>query len=68
MFVSVEDQNTISLKTKTYEIAKQFAGDLDVYFIESEWRKLLLAKDSAPKNPDGSFINFVKWYVKEGIE
>ena len=57
--------NYINLQTKTYEIAKQFAGDIDVYFIESEWRKLLLAKDSAPKKPDGSFINFVKWYAKE---
>jgi hypothetical protein len=55
----------IHLKTKTYETAKKHAKGYDVYFIEQEWRLMLAAKNSIPEKPDGSYINYLKWYVKE---
>lgn len=54
----------ILLKSGTFEKAKRFAKKFDVYFIESEWRAMLFDKDEIPDNPDGSFINYVKWYAK----
>lgn len=59
-----ENVKRIILKTKTYETAKRFSKGLDVYFLEQEWLKLLVDKDSIPSKPDGSFINFVKWYAQ----
>lgn len=54
----------ILLKSGTFEKAKRFAKKFDVYFIEGEWRAMLFDKNNIPDNPDGSFINYVKWYVK----
>ena len=47
-----DETSSIILKTKTYELAKQHCDKLDVYHIEAEWRKLLLAKKSTPTNPE----------------
>lgn len=55
----------IRLKTKTYDTAKKLANGFDIYFIEQEWRMMLDRKNSIPEKPDGSYINFLKWYVKE---
>lgn len=57
--------DTIRLKAKTYETAKQFAQGFDIYFIEDDWRMMLAQKGSIPEKPDGSFINYVKWYASE---
>ncbi len=57
--------DNISLKTQTYENASTISGGWDVYFLEEEWRSMLRKKDDVPEKPDGSFIGFVKWYVKE---
>ncbi|MEM7172456.1 MAG: replication initiator protein A [Pseudomonadota bacterium] len=55
----------VHLKGSTTEVAKKFAGGWDVYYLESEWRRMLLAKKAIPENPDGSFIGYVKWYVEK---
>jgi hypothetical protein len=47
------------------ETAKKFAAGYDLYFLESEWRNMLAAKKSIPDNPEGSFVSYVKWYVKK---
>lgn len=33
--------------------------------IEEEWRGMLREKNSIPEIPDGSFVEYVKWYAKE---
>lgn len=53
----------IFLKLSTLEVAKKFAGGWDLYFLESEWRTMLMTKKTMPDNPDGSFMGYVKWYV-----
>lgn len=48
----------------THEGARNYAAGYDLYFLEREWRAMLLKKGAIPQNPDGSFIGFVKWYVE----
>ena len=55
----------IHLKTRTYDNAKKFAKGWDIYMLEDEWRTMLRDKDSIPDKPDGSFVEFVKWYAKK---
>ena len=55
----------ILMKPETLERAQRFANGRDVPFLENEWRVMLEDKGSIPRKPDGSFINYVKWYVKE---
>ncbi len=55
----------IRLKTETYGTAKKLAGRWDIYAIENDWRGMLIERGGAvPDKPDGSFIAYVKWYVK----
>lgn len=53
------------LKPDTFETAQRFSEGWDIYFIESEWRSMLAKKDIKPDSPNGSFVGYVKWYVKE---
>ena len=55
----------VHLKPSTYEVARKFNGGYDVYFLEGEWRGMLQSKKAIPENPDGSFIGYVKWYVRK---
>lgn len=56
----------ITLKSSTYETARKFAGGYDLYgFLEPAWKEMLAIKKSMPENPNGSFVNYVKWYVKK---
>jgi len=57
----------IHLKSKTYDTANKLAKGFDIYFIEQEWRMMLEQKGSIPEKPDGSFINYLKWHVKETL-
>lgn len=58
--------DAIRLKPQTYENAKKHAGGWDIYgIVEQEWRRMLKATESVPDSPDGSFVGFVKWYVKQ---
>ena len=54
----------VSLKPGIHEAAKKHAAGWDIYFLEGEWRDMLARKGSVPDKPNGSFIGFVKWYVK----
>ena len=55
----------IHLASRTYEVARQFAGGYDLYgYLEPEWRRMLQDRQSVPRNPDGSFIAFVKAFVR----
>jgi len=59
-----EDIENIRLDPETYEKARQHARGWDIHAIEADWRAMLSSKqEGAPKKPDGSFINFVKWYA-----
>lgn len=53
------------LKTQTYENARKVSGGYDLYFLEGEWRRMLTERQTVPNKPDGSYIGFVKWYVKQ---
>jgi plasmid replication initiation protein len=55
----------VRLKHSTHDIARKFAGGYDIYFLEGAWRDMLMTKRAIPENADGSFMGFVKWYVKE---
>ena len=68
VFPSEIDQaiDKIKLKPKTYENARSFAAGWDIYgHLEQDWRRMLKERQSVPKTPDGSFVGFVKWYVKK---
>jgi plasmid replication initiation protein len=54
----------VILTQNAFEIARKHSNGFDVYFLEQEWRNMLQAKGAPPKNPDGSFVNYVKWYVQ----
>ncbi len=59
----------IRLKLGTYQTAKKFAQNSDVYGIEDDWRHMLLEKGgTVPDKPDGSFIAYVKWYAQKERE
>lgn len=60
---TVESVDRIILKPSTMEVARKHNGGWDVYFLEQEWRGMLIAKKAIPENPEGSFIGYVKWYV-----
>ena len=45
------------------EAAREHAAGYDLYFLEGAWRAMLAERGSAPDNPAGSFIGYVKWYV-----
>lgn len=47
------------------ETAKKFAAGYDIYHLQEEWREMLAAKKSIPESPEGSFVSYVKWYVKK---
>lgn len=69
-FLPTPDEPTaidkIRLKGDTYLTAKKLAHGWDVHSIEFDWRRMLVAKGGkVPEKPDGSFINYVKWYAKE---
>jgi len=58
----------ISLPHSAYDNARKHAAGYDLYFLEREWRNMLGGKKSIPQNPSGSFVNFVKSYVKRNGE
>ena len=53
------------LKPETFESAQRISQGWDIYFLENEWREMLTKKGIKPDSPNGSFIGYVKWYVKE---
>jgi hypothetical protein len=53
------------LKTRTYEMAKEIAPKLDIYYLESEWREWAQSRGEQVNFPDAAFINFVKSKVKQ---
>lgn len=55
----------IKLKPSAFEIGRKQAAGYDIYFLEREWRNMLVAKKSIPDNPEGSFVQYVKWYVNQ---
>ena len=54
----------VLLPSSAYDNARKHAGGYDLAFLEREWRDMLSGKRSVPDNPSGSFVNFVKSYVK----
>lgn len=55
----------VKLKPRIHEAAKKFASRWDTHSLESDWRLMLADKNEIPKNPEGSFIGYVKWRVKK---
>jgi len=53
------------ISQKAFDVARKYSNGFDIYFLEQEWRSMLQAKKSSPKNPDGSYVNYVKWYVTQ---
>ena len=60
---TLDTVDKVVLNSSTMEVARQFNGGWDVYFLECEWRCMLQAKKALPNNPDGSYIGYMKWYV-----
>jgi len=56
--------DAIHLKQKTFETARRFAAGYDLYFLEQEWRNMMVQKNALPEKPDGAFIGYVKAYVQ----
>jgi len=54
----------IRLKGETMERAVKYAGGWDRHMLQDRWKEMILQKGELPKNPDGAFINYVKWYVQ----
>lgn len=54
----------IRLPESAFKAAKQAAPRYDVYYLEQEWRNMLIDRQSIPKNPAGSFVAFAKKYVE----
>ena len=66
IYTEVEDTaqiDSIKLRGQTYDTAKKFAQGWDIYFLETEWRRMLTQRKAVPEKPDGSFVGYVKWYV-----
>ncbi len=59
------DANGILLSADARDAARKFAAGYSLDFLEHEWRKMLTEKQSKPDNPTGSYVGYVKWYVKE---
>ena len=56
----------IRLKPQTFENARKYAAGWDMYnHLEMDWRRMLKERQTVPDQPDGSFVGFVKWYVKK---
>ncbi|MGL1889778.1 MAG: replication initiator protein A [Reichenbachiella sp.] len=60
---TVDAIDKIFLASKTFDIARKFAGGYDLYFLEAQWRDMLMIKNAIPENVDASFVGYVKWYV-----
>jgi len=58
----------VHLPDTAYRAARKHAAGYDLYFLEREWRAMLSDKGTLPDNPSGSFVNFVKSYVKRNGE
>lgn len=59
------DADKIMLDADARDAARKFAAGYSLDFLEQEWRKMLGGKQSKPANPVGSYVGYVKWYVKE---
>jgi hypothetical protein len=53
------DPDSIRLSTTDYEKAKKAAPDLDIYYLEQEWRRWLATREK-PQNPSAAFIAFCR--------
>ncbi|MEO1542645.1 MAG: hypothetical protein AAFR75_01275 [Pseudomonadota bacterium] len=65
---AVDALDQIALPNPAYNNAGKHAGGYDRYFREHEWRDILSGNQSIPQNPSGSFVSFVKSYVKRNGE
>lgn len=54
----------ITLSQKAFDVARKYSQGFDIYYLEQEWRSMIQSKGVLPKNIDGSFVNYVKWYSK----
>ena len=61
---TVDAVSQIKLPESAYKVARKNAAGYDIYFLEQEWRHWLQSTNSMPKKPSGSFVDFVKRYVK----
>ena len=61
---TVDAVSQIKLPESAYKVARKNAAGYDIYFLEREWRHWLQSTNSMPKKPSGSFVDFVKRYVK----
>ncbi len=60
-----DNSGSLLLPTSAYEQAKKVAPNLDIYFLEHEWR-VWMADKPKPNNPAGSFVGFCRAkYQKE---
>ena len=60
----IETIDRIRIDAKGYETARKFAEGWDMHHLENQWRAMLAKRASLPKNANGSFIGFVKSYVR----
>ena len=50
----------LRLKTKTFELAREIAPGLDIYYLESEWREWAAGKEAEIKSPDAAFLGWIR--------
>lgn len=54
----------VKIDDRGYTVARRYAAGWDIPFLEREWRMMLGNRRSLPKNANGSFVGFVKSYVR----
>ncbi len=58
------DHVRITLRSETYELARDEAPGWDIYHLEREWRDWIT---ETPRDPDRAFMGFCrKWYERRG--
>lgn len=69
MYARTEERaGAVTLKSESYEVAREVAPGWDVYALEQEWRNWMAVGGlEPPKNPDKAFLGFARaWFERRG--
>lgn len=62
---SSDGKMILPLPPGAFDAARKYAAGYDLYFLENQWRAMLATKEGTPKSLVGSFVGYVRWYVKQ---
>lgn len=55
----------ITLRTVTFEKAREIAPGLDIYYLEGEWKAWIEKTGRMPKDPDKAFLGFIRLKARQ---